>query len=173
MTEPRLRPTWVPPLLFVLVSLLMATAGAHLLETIYYHSFGLNDQLKASGRVSPWVREDASPTLGFIYLSYRYGSAIGFLILGYQCLALREWARRCMVGLLAVDLVAWLARSVVFLLIAEGIHLTREEILLQVAVVAVESALLGLLTLPAATAHFGNAGEGRESSDERATGTQR
>jgi hypothetical protein len=155
MEQPALSPRLAKLLLFLFLSALMVVAGTHFLETVYYCSYGWTAELPLlEESASRWLRPEDSQNVGLIHIAYRFVCALVFLILGYQALALREWARWWLVVMLALDLAAWLAHSAVFLAFSSVLELSRDEILLQVLTVSLEGSLLGLLSQPSARSHF-------------------
>lgn len=147
------RTLWV--LLFVLLTVLMVVAGAHLLETVAYSFFGPVQRILETpqeGGVS--FRSRADGPLGWIHQGYRYTIAAVFLVLGYHALGLKAWARVWLVRALLLDLLAWLLHALRYMTAGQFFVLSHEQILLEIAIVALEGGLLWLLSQPGAVGHF-------------------
>lgn len=140
-------------LFFILLSLFLVIAGAHLLETVC-HSIGLTD---AKPLITAPNSEDSADGAGGLSLAsraYRYGVAIAFLFLGYHCYSIKEWARRLMVVVLVTDLGVWIISTVYSTLLTGQTTLAPTQVAVQLVVVLVESSLLWILTHPATTVFF-------------------
>ncbi len=146
--------------LFVLLTGLMVLAGAHLLELVCYTFYGATGKAESTaGESGASFRARVGGPLGLIHLGYRYLIAVIFLVLGYQGLGLRPWARVWLIRVLLLDLVAWLLHALRYLLIQPSFVLSHEQILLEITIVAFEGGLLWLLMQPASMGHFASGGK--------------
>jgi len=137
-------------LLFLLLSALFVVCGAHLLETVC-HSIGLTGPHNWSiGKESGFPAQKK----GTWYMIYRWFMPGFCLIFGYHCFSLKEWARRGLAGLLAVDLIVWFFRTVFLTLLYHRIRVVPEKTVVQLSVVLLETSLLWVLTHPRAGKHF-------------------
>lgn len=142
-------------LVFVLLTVLMVVAGAHLLESVCYSVFGAAGKAEVvlgEGGVS--FRGRADGPLGMIHQGYRYVIAVAFLVLGYHGLGQKPWARIWLIRVLLLDLLAWLLHALRYLFVGQSFALSQEQILLEIAVVAFEGGLLWLLSQPRSVGHF-------------------
>lgn len=147
-------------LLFLGLVVWMALAGALLLETIVI-SLGAE------------IADDAAfllshPHLGGILEIYRLIVSLAALFLGYHCLSRREWARKAAVGMLILDLSAWLGTSLYSILMQGDFGLGLPRMILQVIVILFEVGLLRLLLNETTRRDFQSARSGvRAPKNER------